>query len=145
MLKRHLVAVSLLAALVSGAGMAAQADRSALPIVTVTGATVIAFWEVPSSNAALVDDPDFASALDEQQYYWAETRDRLAAYGVTPLDQPGRRFRVRDGQTERLFSAPPDGAVIGYLLVEPGKTFAAIYRLQYPDELIAAATSFFGR
>jgi hypothetical protein len=144
-LRRRLGIMSLLTTLASGAGLAAQADLSELPIVTVTGPTVIAFWEVPSSNAQLADDPDFASALDEQQYYWVETRDRLTAFGITPLGQPGRRFRVRDGQTERLFSAPPDSAVIGYLLVEPGKTFEALYRLQYPDELIAAATSFFVR
>ena len=61
------------------------------------------------------------------------------------MDQPGRRFRVRDGETERLFCAAPNGAVIGYLLVEPGRPFEAIYRLAYPDELVEAAQSFFGR
>ena len=60
------------------------------------------------------------------------------------MDQPGRRFRVRDGETERLFCAAPNGAVIGYLLVEPGRPFEAIYRLAYPDELVEAAQSFFG-
>ena len=105
MFRRYLGVVSLLAVLVPGLCAATQADRSAIPVVTITGPTVIAFWEVPVSNAALVDDPDFANALDEQQYYWAETRDRLRALGFTPLDQPGRRFRVRDGQSERLFAA----------------------------------------
>jgi len=121
-----------------------QDDTSALPVVTITGPTVIAFWEVPPSDSVLISDPDLASALDEQQYYWADTRTRLTEFGIMALSQPGRRFTVRDGTRERVFAAPRDSAVVGYLLVAPGRDFSAIYRVQYPDNLLAAVRSFFG-
>jgi ketosteroid isomerase-like protein len=65
-----------------------QDDTSALPAVTITGPTLIAFWELPSSDSVLIADPNLASALDEQQYFWAETRGRLTELGVTTLSQP---------------------------------------------------------
>ncbi|HEU4699544.1 MAG TPA: alpha/beta hydrolase-fold protein [Gemmatimonadales bacterium] len=110
----------------------------------MTGPTVIAFWTVPASDTALAADPDLASALDEQQYYWAESRTALAAAGFTPAEQPGRRFRVREpGRTWR-FAAAADSAAIGYLLVRPGQPACVLYRLRHPDELLAAARAFFG-
>jgi hypothetical protein len=82
--------------------------------------------------------------LDEQQYYWAETRDSLAELGIAALDQPGRSFRIRDHLRERTFVAPQDSAVVGYLLVSPGEELRALYRVQYPDALLAVARSYFG-
>lgn len=120
------------------------ADTSALPEVAITGSTVIAFWQVAVSDSILVADPILAMALDDQQYYWAGSRAKLADLGIAAIDQPGRSFRVIDELGERIFLAPRDSAVVGYLLVAPGRDFHAIYRVQYPDALVAAARSFFG-
>ena len=125
--------------------LAAQGvEQSALPVIAISRPTVIAFWKVPVSDSELVADPDLASALDQQQYYWAETRERLTRLGIAALDQPGRRFRMRDHEGERVFISPPDSAVVGYLLVAPGEAYRVVYRLHYPDDLIALATKFFG-
>jgi hypothetical protein len=136
------VAVALLPGL---AAAQQQGDASALPVVTITGPTVIAFWEVPSSDSVLIADTLLAMALDDQQYYWAGTRGKLVALGIAALDQPGRRFRIRDARAERVFAAPPDSAVVGYLLVAPGGESRVVYRVQYPDDLVAAARAFFER
>jgi metallo-beta-lactamase class B len=127
-----------------GVLVAQQGKSPTLPEVTISGPTVIAFWEVPPSDSVLVADPMLASALDQQQYYWAGTRDGLTDLGVMALDQPGRHFRVRDEVRDQLFVAPPDSAVVGYLLVAPGRAFRAIYRVQQPEDLLAAVRSFFG-
>ena len=91
------------------------------PEVVVTGPTVIAFWLVPASDAALEAHPDLASALDDQQYLWAETRPQLEAAGIAALDQPGRRFVVREPRRRWVFAAASDSAATGYLLAEPGQ------------------------
>lgn len=127
-----------------GSAGAQQVDPATLPVVEITGPSVIAFWRVPESDSVLVSEPLLAMALDDHQYYWAGTRDLLAELGVAALDQPGRSFRVRDGGGERVFIAEPDSAAVGYLLVGPGTDFFALYRVQYPEELVVAARSFFG-
>ena len=135
--------VALLAAVVASLGAVQPSDVSGLPVVTVTGPTVVAFWEVPSSNSTLIDDPDLASALDEQQYYWAQSRSQLVALGIAARDQPGRHFLVRSGGEEHVFEAPFGSAAVGYLLVDPGRPPVAVYRLQYPDALREIARAFF--
>ncbi|HEU5050902.1 MAG TPA: hypothetical protein VFU00_11285 [Gemmatimonadales bacterium] len=112
--------------------------------VRVSGPTVIAFWHVPASDAELEADPGLASALDDQQYYWAESRAPLAAAGITATEQPGRRFIVREPGRAWLFTASADSAEIGYLLVRPGHPPRVLYRVWHPDELLAEARDFFG-
>ncbi len=138
------VFVQLFVAVIPGLGAAQQVEPSSLPVITVERATVIAFWTVPASDAALIAEPTLAMALDDQQYYWAETRGRLTELGIAALGQPGRSFRIRDNLGERVFVAPPDSAVVGYLLVAPGTELKAIYRVHYPDDLVTVARSFFG-
>lgn len=124
-----------------GVPLAAQQApaRDSLPEVTVTGPAVVAFWIVPASDSVLEADPGLASALDDQQYYWAERGSPLSAAGITPLDQPGRRFRVReaDGRVWE-FAADPDSAAIGYLLLRSGSAPQTLYGRRFPDELLAA-------
>ncbi len=124
--------------------LAQATDEASLPTVPISGPTVVAFWLAPTSNDALAADPDLASALDEHQYFWAETRERLLALGVSALGQPGRRFRVADAEDIHLFEAPTDGAPVGYLLVEPGGTMRPIYRMRYPDHLLDIVREHFG-
>lgn len=144
-MRRHFLGiVQFCTAVFPGVAAAQQPDTSALPVVIIAGPTVIAFWEVPPSDSTLIADPLLAMALDDQQYYWAGTRDKLAELGIVALDQPSRRFRVRNDLGERVFVAPLDSAVVGYLLVAPGSEFHVMYRIQYPDDLVAAARSFFG-
>jgi hypothetical protein len=130
-----------IACMVATSPVSAQADP--VPVVTVTGPTVIAFWRAPSSDEELVADPGLASALDQQQTYWADTYSRLQDLGVAALNQPGIRFRVQDGERERIFVASADSSDIGYLLVAPGRDFHVLYRLRFPDDLVAAAKSYF--
>ena len=114
---------------------------SPLPEVAVSGPTVIAFWLVPASDSVLEADPELASALDDQQYYWAESRAPLRAAGIAALDQPGRHFRVREPDRTWVFIAAPDSAAVGYLIVRPGHPPRVLYRRHFPDELLAAARS----
>ena len=59
-------------------------------------------------------------------------------------EQPGRAFIVRDGDGDRVFTAHPDSAVIGYLFVAPGKAPHAVYKRRFPDEIEAEARRYFG-
>ena len=111
--------------------------------VVVTGPTVIAFWLVPASDAVLEADPGLASALDDQQYLWAETRPQLEAAGIAAVDQPGRRFVVREPRRRWVFAAAPDSAATGYLLVEPGQEPQVLYGRHFPDEVLAATREVF--
>ena len=124
--------------------LAQATDNRSVPTVTIDGPSVIAFWITPTSNDTLAADPDLASALDEHQYYWAETRERLVALGVSALGQPGRRFRVVDAEGPRTFEAPLEEAPVGYLLVEPGGGMRPIYRMRYPDQLLDIVREHFG-
>ncbi len=143
--RRVVIVITLAGSLALSEGsLVGQQPGPAVPVVEISGPTVVAFWRSPTTNEDLARDPDLAAALDEQQYYWAETCERLAALGITALGQPGYEFRLQDGRDDRLFRARPDSAAIGYLLVEPGREYRALYRLRYPDELIAEARLFFG-
>lgn len=122
----------------------APTHADSLPVVEVDGPAVIAFWSVPESNADLEADPGWAAALDDQQYYWAETRDSLIALGIRPRAQPGRRFAVRGPDGDRRFEAHPDSAVIGYLFVAPGKPLRSLYKRRFPDEILTEARRYFG-
>jgi hypothetical protein len=114
-----------------------------IPEVVVTGPTVIAFWLVPASDAVLEADPGLASALDDQQYLWAETRPQLEAAGIVALDQPGRRFMVREPRRRWVFAANPDSAATGYVLAEPGQEPRVLYGRHFPDEVLAATREVF--
>jgi hypothetical protein len=57
--------------------------------------------------------------------------------------QPGRRFRVREPNRTWLFAAAPDSAATGYLLVRPGQPPHVLYRMRFPDELLAEARAAF--
>ncbi len=122
-------------------GAAAQLPAQA-PVQRVTRVSVIAFWPVPASDSVLEADPDLASALDDQQYYWANTRPLLKANGIAALDQPGRIFIVQEPQRRWRFAAAEDSAAVGYLLVAPGRAPRVLYGRQFPDELLAAARGF---
>ena len=79
---RIVLVSALLVACTAATALTAQAgpDSSArLPVQRVTRLSVIAFWQVPASDSVLEADPDLASALDDQQYYWANTRPLLEA------------------------------------------------------------------
>ena len=124
--------------------LAQATDDRSVPTVTINRPSVIAFWMTPTSNDTLAADPDLASALDEHQYYWAETRERLAALGVSALGQPGRRFYVVDADGRRMFEASAEEAPVGYLLVKPRGTMRPIYRMRYPDQLLDIVREHFG-
>jgi hypothetical protein len=136
--------IAFLALTIPGHSLAQQQDASMLPVVTIDGPTVILFWTNPDS----VSDPDarqgLYSALDQQQTTMADTRDALNAMGVSDLNQAGRQFRVHDGTRERVFTAPPDSLVVGYLLAAPGRDHRALYRVQFTDALLDAVRSFLG-
>lgn len=131
-----------------GIGEAAEAQHgppapAEISEVVVAGPTVIAFWLVPASDSVLDADPGLASALDDHQYYWAETRPRLEAAGIAVLDQPGRRFLVREPCRQWAFVADPDSAATGFLLTEPGHAPRILYGRHFPDEVLAAARAQF--
>jgi hypothetical protein len=131
-----------IASLALAAALAPSAARAQdLPEVVVAGPAVIAFWRVPASDSVLEADPDLAAALDEQQYWWAESRPLLDSAGVEAVDRPGRRFRVREPGRSWEFAADPDSAEIGYLVVQPGRRARALYGRRFPDELLAEARS----
>lgn len=115
------------------------------PVVRVSGPSVIAFWRVPASDSVLEADPGLASALDDQQYYWSETRPLLEARRIAALDQPGVSFVVREPRRRWRFTAAPDSADIGYILVTPGRTPRVLYGRRFPDEILAAARAYFRR
>lgn len=118
-------------------------DTSArLPVQRVARVSVIAFWQVPESDSVLEADPDLASALDDQQYYWANTRPLLEADGIGALDQPGRVFMVQEPRRRWRFAASKDSAAVGFLLVAPDRAPRVLYGRQFPDELLAAARAF---
>lgn len=136
----------ILAGAVRPGGAAAQ-ERPApdpLPVVTVAGPTVIAFWLVPAADSVLDADPDLASALDDQQYYWSRSRAPLEAAGIAALHQPGRAFRLREPGRSWLFTADPDSAATGYLIVRPGYQPRVLYRRHFADDLIAAMRALVG-
>ena len=142
---RIVLVSALLVACTAATALTAQAgpDSSArLPVQRVTRLSVIAFWQVPASDSVLEADPDLASALDDQQYYWANTRPLLEADGISALGQPGRVFVVEEPGRRWRFAAPKDSAAVGFLLVAPGRVPQALYGRQFPDELLAAARSF---
>lgn len=143
---RRLAGVGLLLlGLLTGRAARAQSQPAPpeLPVVTVNGPTIIAFWLVPASDSVLIADPDLAAALDDQQYYWAETRPQLALTGITALDQPGRRFLVREPGRAWVFAAEPDSSAVGYLLVQPGIAPRVLHRVWLPHDLLAMAREFF--
>lgn len=111
--------------------------------VLIAGPSVVAFWRVPASDSVLEAEPDLASALDDQQYYWSETRPLLEAAGVAALDQPGRTFMVAEPKRRWRFTAHADSAETGFLLVAPGRAPRVIYGRQFPDDMLAAARDFF--
>ena len=134
--------LAILATSVPGYSLAQQPDVSTLPVVTIDGPTLILFWTIPDS----VPDPDaraaLYSALDQQQTTMADTREALNALGMIDVNQPGRRFRLRDRIGDKVFNASPDSAVVGYLLAAPGRDYRALYRVQFTDALLDAARTF---
>ena len=142
---RTALVTALLLSWCTTAALPAQAGpdtASRVPVQRVTRLSVIAFWRVPASDSVLEADPDLASALDDQQYYWANTRPLLQASGISALDQPGRVFIVQEPQRRWRFAAAEDSAAIGYLLVAPGQPPQVLYGRQFPDELLAAARAY---
>ena len=142
---RTVLAIALLLTGCTAATLPAQAGHdtsSAVPVQRVTRLSVIAFWEVPVSDSALEADPDLASALDDQQYYWASTRPLLETSGISALDQPGRVFTVQEPGRRWRFAAPKDSAATGYLLVAPGRAHRVLYGRRFPEEILAAARAF---
>ena len=124
--------------------VADSAETSALPVVRVPKAAVIAFWHVPASNAELDADLGLASALDDHLYYWAGTRDSLEGAGFLALDQPGLAFGVKGTGFEWTFRAA-DSEVVGHLLVRSDGESRVLYGRHFPDEVMAAMDSFTGR
>ena len=122
--------------------VADTAATSALPVIRVPRPAVIAFWRVPTSDAELEADPGLASALDEQQYHWAGSREPLERAGFLALDQPGLAFTIEEPGRRWTFRAHADSGEIGYLIVRPGGGARALYRRRFPDEIVAAARSF---
>lgn len=113
-----------------------------LPVLTIDGPTLVLFWTIPDS----VTDPDalasLYAALDQQQTGMADAREALIGLGLAELQQPGRRFLLRgDGLNER-FVAPADSAVVGYLFAAPNREVRVLYRVQFQDQLLAAAQAF---
>jgi hypothetical protein len=142
---RTALVIALLLTWGTAPGLPAQAGpdtASLVPVQRVTRLSVIAFWRVPASDSVLEANPDLASALDDQQYYWANTRPLLQANGISALDQPGRVFIVQEPRRRWRFAAAADSAAVGYLLVAPGRTPRVLYGRQFPDELLAAARAF---
>lgn len=136
---------AILAVLVSAAPLhlsAQQPDRSSLPVVTIDGPTVIMF----STNPESVSDPDarmgLYSALDQQQTMMADTREALTGLGFIDVTQPGRRFLIRDGTRETVFTASPDSSVVGYVLAAPGHEHRTLYRVHFPDALLEAVRAY---
>ncbi len=145
MIVRTLTAACIIAAGLPAAALAQRELRAPTPLpeVKVTAPAVIAFWLVPGSDSVLEADPGLASALDEHQYYWSDTRTRLAAAGISALDQPGRRFVVREPGRRWTFTAAPDSTEIGFLFVQPGRKPHALYGRHFPDEVLALARDYF--
>lgn len=136
---RFLAAVLLVIGVAAAtAGAQERATPDPLPVLDVVGPSVIAFWLVPASDSVLDADPGLASALDDQQYYWAGSRAPLEAAGIAALDQPGRTFRLREPGRSWLFAADPDSSEIGYLVVRPGYRPRVLYGRRFADELLAA-------
>lgn len=134
--------VLLLGCCISSA-LPAQGRRGAsVPVQRITRLSVIAFWRVPASDSVLEADPDLASALDDQQYYWASARPLLEASGIGALDQPGAEFVVQEPRRRWRFAAARDSGATGYLIVAPGRAPRVLYRRQFPDELLAAARAY---
>ncbi len=119
-------------------------ETSEIPVVTIGGPTVIAFWRQPESDSELASDPAFATALDDIQYYGVESRQRLAELDITYLNQPGVRFLLRSSYGERLFAAAPDSSDVGYVMVTPQLDYEILYRVRYPDGLLREAAGFLG-
>lgn len=115
------------------------ADPSGPPVVTIDGPTVVIFWTIPDS----VPDPEARTsvyaALDQQQTGMADSREALTALGIAEVHQPGRRFVLRRETGDELFVAPPDSSVVGYVFAAPGRQNRVLYRVQFPDALLAAA------
>ena len=140
----HAVSLALLVGCCAMGSLSAQRrhDPSPVPVQRVTRLSVIAFWQVPASDSVLEADPDLASALDDQQYYWANTRALLEAHGISALDQPGRVFIVQEPQRRWRFRAAPDSGATGFLIVAPGRAPRVLYNRQFPDELLSAAQAY---
>jgi hypothetical protein len=89
-------------------------------IVAVRAPAVIAFYAPPPNDSFLDTDEGLATLYDDYMYYWADSRPRLEAMGIAPLDESvdwyDRRLRIRVGK--RVWPvALPDDVPVGYLFV----------------------------
>lgn len=141
------------ALLLAVAAPRAGTQARTVPLLAPTRPAVVALYTVPPSDSLLEADPGLASLLDDFMYYWADSRPRLRALGVEPLDQPlewhDRRVRVRLGGRTWNFALRADSAdvrgAVGYLLAAPGREPRLLHGLLVDEELADSARVYFER
>lgn len=110
--------------------------------LSIDAPTVIAFYTRPASDTALETDPDLAAALDNLMYHWADTYPQLNELGMAALTHAGREVIFRVNAEVATFQADADSSDVGYLLIRPDGQTRTLYRLHFPDELVAIAREF---
>lgn len=132
---------------------AAVAAADTVPVVAIARPTVVALYTVPPGDSLLEADQGLASLLDDFMYYWADSRPRLEALDVAPVDQPlawgERRVRVRIGARAWTFALRADSAdvrgAVGYLLAAPGREPRLLHGLLVDEDLADSARAYFRR
>lgn len=135
-MKRLVFATFCIAVCAGGGPNLSAQDR---PTVSVSGPTVVAFFEPPSS-AKLPRDADTNEALADFQLYASHVRKPFKNAGIKFQELYARSFRLRTG--EKLITFHPK-RMPGYYLVSPGKQPRIEYGVVTDADLLQIANEYF--
>src|SRR5215471_5275792 len=87
---------------------------SGIPVVSVDGPTIIAFF--PNASKIGSNGADGNEALSDFEYYAERVKKPLSQRGIQFAEEFDRSFRIRSGSETVLFT--PKADTLGYYLVQ---------------------------
>jgi hypothetical protein len=120
----------------------AQNAAKPVPVFTVHGPTVVAFF-TPVTEKELESDPDTNEALSDFQFYNGAVRGPFQEAGIEFRETDALSFKVRIGKRVQTFPSAKIG--VGYYLVAPGKKPHIVSGVMTDTDLLDLARKYFGR
>jgi hypothetical protein len=112
-----------------------------LPLIAVTGPTVIAFFP-PVKDQALAKKYDMNVTLDDFQFYASKAREPLKKADVDFQEVYSNSFQVQDGKKLVMFQLKK--VKIGYYFVSPGMKPIVEYGVMNEADLFECVHKYFG-
>lgn len=122
--------------------VSAQKSAKPIPVFTIHGPTIVAFYPHFSQEKIDKGEGD-AAVMDDFGHYAAESNKRLRDAGIDFRAEEARSFKVRVGTKVYFF---PGGKIdIGYYFIAPGKKPQVEYGVMTDTDLLEVARKYFDK